>query len=212
MPFTVEQFFNIFLGYNTSVFPFQIILFLAGIFSLSLIIFKSKYAGKFTSYLLVILWLWNGIVYHIYFFSKINKAAIAFGTLFILQAVFFLIEFVIKKKLDFTYDRKFDMLTGYFLILFGLIIYPVIGLIPGKEIGYIISFGLPCPSVIFTFGIIIASRKNYTLYKLIIPVIWAFIGFFAALKFGVYQDVALPVSAVIAIILFFKERNILIPF
>jgi len=212
MPFSQEQFFNVFLRYNTSIFPFQIIIFIAGIFCLLLILLKSRYAEKITSYVLVILWLWTGIVYQIIFFSKINKAAIAFGTLFILQSLFFLIEFVFKKKLEFNYENKFNIFAGYFLILFGLIFYPLIGLYSGKEIGYIISFGLPCPSVIFTFGIIILSRKNYTLYKLIIPVIWAFIGFFATFKFGVYQDIMLPVSAVMAIVIFFRERDMLIPY
>lgn len=212
MPFSQEQFFNVFLRYNITVFPFQVILFAAGIFCLILIILKSRYAEKVTSYLLVILWLWTAVAYHIIFFSKINKAAIAFGALFIIQSLFFLLEFVVKKKLEFNYENKFNLFTGYFLILFGLVFYPLIGLYSGKEIGYIISLGLPCPSVIFTFGVIIISNKNYTLYKLIIPVIWAFIGFFATFKFGIYQDIMLPVSAVLTIVIFFRERNLLIPY
>ncbi|MBI5402714.1 MAG: hypothetical protein HY959_04900 [Ignavibacteriae bacterium] len=206
MPFSQEQFFEVFVKYNSFVFPFQILLFIAGSFCLSLILLKSKSAAKTVSYFLVLLWLWNGIVYHLYFFSEINKAAIAFGVLFILQAAFFLIEFVVKKQLFFSYENKFDMITGYFLVIFGLVIYPAIGLLLGNDINRTILLGLPCPTVIYTFGIIVLSRKNYTLYKLIIPVIWAFIGFSAAIKFGVYQDVMLPVSAVISLVLFYRER------
>lgn len=206
MPFSPEQFFNVFLKYNSFVFPVQILFFLAGIYCISLILLKSKSAAKINSYFLVLLWLWTGIVYHIYFFSEINKTAVAFGVLFILQAVFFLIEFVFKKQLVFSYENRFDVIAGYFLVLFGLVVYPAIGLLSGNDLRHAISLGLPCPSVIYTFGIIILSRKNYTLYKLIIPVIWAFIGFFAAIRFGVYQDVMLPVSAVITLVLFYREK------
>jgi len=208
MPFTPEQFFNVFLKYNSYVFPLQILISLVGIFILSLIITKSKLAEKLTSYFLVVLWLWNGIVYHILFFSKINTAAFAFGTLFIIQALFFLSEFAVKKKLRFDYGNKIDLATGYFLVMFGLIIYPAIGLLLEGRPEHIISLGLPCPSVIFTFGIILISIKEYSFYRIIIPVIWAFIGFFAALKFGVYQDVMLPVSAITAIVFFFRERMV----
>lgn len=206
MPFTPEQFFNIFLKYNSAIFPFQIFLFIGGIFTLSLIILKSGLAGRVTLYYLVLLWLWSGIVYHLYFFTEINSAAFAFGTLFIIQALFFLSEFGIKSKLRFDYSNKLNLISGYFLILFGLIIYPAIGLLAGNDMVHIISIGLPCPMVIFTFGIIIIAEKEYSFYKILIPVIWAFTGFFAALKFGVYEDVMLPISAVIAVVIFLRER------
>jgi len=206
MPFTQEQFFEVFQKYNTTVFPVQIIFFIAGLLSISLILTKSRIAGKVNSYFLVFMWLWTGIVYHIIFFSVINKAAIAFGALFILQSFFFLIEFVLKENLEFTYDNKLDMALGYILILTGLAAYPLIGVLLKNNYTHLISLGLPCPSVIYTFGVLVLSRKNYTLYKLIVPVTWSVIGFFAALRFGVYQDILLPVAAVITLILFFRER------
>jgi hypothetical protein len=205
MPFTTEQFFEVFRTYNKSIYPGQLIILLIGIYSVFILYKKKDYVINTIGALLIMLWLWIGIIYHILFFTVINKAAYIFGGLFILQAILFFFEFRIKKRIVINPENLFRIIIGYFFIIFGLIIYPLIGLLEGKNIEYIISFGLPCPSVIFTCGILILAGKSIPKYLLIIPTLWAFIGFFAVLKFGVYQDILLPVSAVTGIVLAYKK-------
>jgi hypothetical protein len=129
----------------------------------------------------------------------INKAAFIFGLIFIVQSILFLYEFILRNKIEFNFINRFQAISGYFLIIFGAIIYPATGLIAGKDFDTTISLGLPCPTVIYTFGILILAGKSLPKYLLIIPAIWSLIGFFAAINFGIYQDVVLPLSAFTAI-------------
>ncbi len=208
MPFSTEQFFEVFREYNISVFPFQVVILMLGTLSIFLIRKDSKFISSFIKGFIIILWLWIGIVYHIIFFTAINKAAYVFGALFVVQGLLFFLEFFIRNKFELIFENKRITYTGYALLIFGAIIYPLIGLSLGKPIEYSIVLGLPCPSVIFTFGIFILCRKSLPKYLLVIPVLWAVIGFFAALKFGVVQDIALPVSALIVLYTnIFKVKN-----
>jgi hypothetical protein len=201
MPFTTEQFFNVFREYNIYVFPSQIIILLLGVLSIFLLRKNTILVSSFIKSYIVFLWLWIGIVYQIMFFSTINKAAYIFGALFIIQSILFFVEFFVRKRFEISFDNKFITAAGYSLMIFGAILYPLIGLTLGKPIEYSIVLGLPCPTVIFTFGILALSRKSISKYILIIPVLWSLIGFFAAIKFGVYQDIALPLSAILIIII-----------
>ena len=87
LPFTVAQFFEVFERYNQVIWPAQIIAYLAAFGLLALIAAGSAYAGRIGAAVLGVMWLLNGIGYHIGYFSEINGAALAFGGLFILQAV-----------------------------------------------------------------------------------------------------------------------------
>jgi hypothetical protein len=208
MPFTTEQFINVFREYNLFAYPLQIILLIFGTACTFFIHLKKQNTFRIISIFIVFLWLWTGYIYFIKFFSVINNAAIAFGVLFIIQGILFFIGLTINNKSDFKFENKLQIYSGYFFVIFGLIIYPLIGLLSGKSLYATISLGLPCPTLIYTFGILILAGKNLPKYLLIIPVLWAFIGFFAAIKFGVYQDVALPVSALTAVYsVYFGRRN-----
>lgn len=210
MPFTAGQFFDVFREYNSSVFPFQIIILILSFLIIFILRLRNRNIVKITGVFLSLLWIWIGYIYHIRFFSGINKAAYIFGALFVFQGILFFIEFIFRNKIEFNFENKFNNYSACILLLFGVILYPAIGFITGKSLDITISMGLPCPSVIYTFGILIFAGKSLPKYLLIIPALWAFIGFFAALKFGVYQDIALPLSAITAIILLFliSKKNI----
>jgi Family of unknown function (DUF6064) len=168
-PFTTEQFFSIFEKYNTSIFPTQIILFLLSVLALLAIGSKIKQKDKFVSGILGFLWLWIGIVYHIAFFSGINKVAYGFGVLFILQGLFLLWEGVLLYNLKFVFKMSIQAYLGYFFILYGLIVYPVVGYLIEQNLSRTISIGLPCPTTILTFGFLLLCDKKFSKYLLIIP-------------------------------------------
>lgn len=204
-PFTTEQFFSVFESYNSTVFPAQIILLLLGIFAIYMVITKKFVMNRTIGSLLGLFWIWMGAVYHIIFFSSINPAAMLFGGLFILQGIFLLIETFKRKKLEFSYSGNFKENLGLIFILFGLVIYPVISYYLGGSVEKTISFGLPCPTTIATFGFFLVTSKKFSKYLLIIPSIWALIGTTAAVQFGVYQDFLLIVTAIVANIYVFKK-------
>lgn len=197
IPFTTDQFFEIFETYNNAVFPVQFFWILLGLIAIFIIYSIKSAKNSAIGLFLGFLWLWTGIVYHLIFFSKINPGAYLFGGLFLLQGIFFIIE-TIRGKLSFSMNKETSSLTGVFFIVFGLLIYPVISYFLEGSLDNTISLGLPCPTTIFTFGLLMVSRNNMSRYLLIIPSLWALIGTGAAVNFGVYQDYMMIVVAIIA--------------
>lgn len=202
-PFTTAQFFSVFESYNSTVFPAQIIILLAGLFSLLVLFSKRRGKNRAIGGLLAFLWIWMGAVYHIAFFSSINPAAFAFGALFILEGAFLIIEAFKRKKLVFQFKKDLSGYLAIFFILFGTVIYPIVSYFMAGAFSLTISFGLPCPTTIFTFGFLMLARKNLSKYLVIIPTIWALIGTTAALNFSVYQDFMLLLTAIVANLVIF---------
>lgn len=207
IPFTTEQFFSVFEKYNLMVFPFQWILILLGMFALFLIHSKYSSKNKLIGSFLGLLWLWTGIVYHIIFFTEINKLAFVFGGFFILQGVLILINTFLEDKLIFSFSSQAKNYFGYCFILFGLLIYPIISYFVQGTFSKTIVLGLPCPSTIFTFGFFMMAGNKFPKYLLIIPSLWAIVGVGAAIQFGVYQDFVMPIAAIIAGIMIFKTNK-----
>jgi hypothetical protein len=126
-PFTVEEFLNVFKSYNESIFPFQIIFYLIAFFSISLIFKQYEINSKIISAFLSFFWLWIGIVYHLLFFTSINKAAYFFGGLFIMQSVLFGIYGIMKGSITFEYQHNIYNYIGIIFIVYAIIIYPILG-------------------------------------------------------------------------------------
>jgi hypothetical protein len=206
MPFTTEQFFSVFEQYNHAIFPGQFFILALGILSIVLIQIQRTSKNTLIGSILGLLWIWIGAVYHLGFFAQINPAAHLFGAVFILQGLL-IISVVLLNKLQFTFSNTSSDYLGYFFMLFGLFIYPLIGYFLHGEPSKIISLGLPCPSTIFTFGLFIMARNHFPKYLLIIPTLWAIIGLSAAVNFGVYQDLMLPIAAVCALLIIFREKK-----
>jgi uncharacterized membrane protein HdeD (DUF308 family) len=205
-PFTIEQFFGVFEKYNSAVFPIQLVLVILGIIALILIHSKKESKNKLITGFLSFLWLWIGIVYHMVFFTSVTKAAYLFGGLFIIQGILLTIA-LFRKQLVFKFEGSTREYIGYFFIVFGLIIYPVISYWLEGSFALTITLGLPCPTTILTFGFLMLTNRRFPKYLLIIPTLWALIGTRAAISFGVYQDYMMLLSAVVADIYLFGRKK-----
>ncbi|MEI6089943.1 MAG: DUF6064 family protein [bacterium] len=198
VPFTTDEFLSVFTNYNSGIFPIQLIIAIVGFLAVYTLHKIVKNSTSWISAALGFLWIWMGIAYHFTYFTSINKAAWGFGGLFVLQGVLFLLTGVVKPKFEYELNKTARSIIGEFLIIFGLLLYPAIGLIILGDMSKIISLGLPCPTTIFTFGFMILATARFPKYLLIIPSIWALIGLSAVFNFGIYQDLMLIVSAVTA--------------
>lgn len=197
MPFTPEQFFQVFEKYNQTIFPMQIVLILAALAAVMLASKPKALSDEIISVLLAVFWLWTGFVYHLIFFTEINPAAYIFGTVFIVQGFLFLYQGLLKKSLSFRFAPNLYGILGAIFIVYALIIYPVIGYATGRVYPASPTFGAPCPMVIFTFGLLMWTNKKLALYLLIIPTLWAFLGISAASSFGVIEDFGLLIAGTI---------------
>jgi hypothetical protein len=199
IPFTAEAFLDVFRQYNEAVFPMQTIFFLAAILSFYFAIRPGILSDRWISGFLAFLWLWMGIVYHLIFFTAINKAAFLFGAVFILQGILFLRIGVFQNKLSFRFRTDRYGWTSMALIFFALIVYPTLGYWFGHTYPSSPTFGLPCPTTIFTFGMLLLCSKRCPIYIVIIPFLWAVIGFMAAFNFGIKEDTGLMIAAIITL-------------
>jgi uncharacterized membrane protein HdeD (DUF308 family) len=197
IPFTTEQFFWVFEKYNQAIFPMQVVLILVAIASVTLAANPKPSANKTISVLLGFLWLWAGVVYHLTFFTEISPPAYFFGVLFVFQGLLFLYEGVVRNRLSFRASRRLNGILGAILIVYALAIYPLIGYALGRIFPTSPTFGVPCPTTIFTFGLLLLTDKKVPLNLLIIPVLWSLVGTSAALSFGIKEDFGLLVAAML---------------
>lgn len=207
LPFTLEQFMQVFRDYNLQVFPAQIILMvLAGII-IALSFFKISHSDRMISGMLSVLWLWMGIVYHWGYFSGINKAAYLFGGLFVFQGALFLFTGLFHNALIFKYKNDLKGWVGVALLFYALVVYPVLGHALGHRYPASPTFGLPCPTTIFTFGILLWVDRRPPFYLLIIPLLWALVGSSAALNLGIREDFGLPLAGLATVWLRWRHRS-----
>jgi hypothetical protein len=199
LPFTTEQFFQLFAQYNGAIWPAQVLAYLFAAAALVLVGRGSAAAGPFTSTVLAAFWLWQGAAYQIGYFSSINPAAYGFGALMLLQGVALAWSGVVRRELRFRASVDFRGLLGSALILYGMVLYPLLGALWGHAYPRAPVFGVaPCPTVIFTFGVLLWAAPRPPRYLLVGPVLWAIVGTGAALQLGVYQDYGLPAAALLA--------------
>jgi hypothetical protein len=197
IPFTTEQFFQVFENYNQNIYPIQFGLILVAVAVIFMAVSRQPFRNKIISGLLGLLWLWAGIVYHLIFFTAISPPAYLFGTLFIFQGLLFLYEGVARNRLSFHASRRFHGILGAIFIAYALVIYPIVGYALGRIFPASPTFGAPCPTTIFTFGLLLWADREIPWSLLIVPVLWSIVGTSAALSFGVKEDFGLLVAATI---------------
>jgi len=210
MPYSAEQFFAVFNQYNSDLKIYVAFFYLLAFLVLWGIFSRKKFALNLSLAMLACLWLWMGIVYQIFYFSKINPMAKVFGAFFILQG--FIWMYAMKARwFQFTNDKtSIQFFVSLFFIAYALLIYPILGMLMGHGFPSGPVFSLPCPSTIFTFGIVLllTGKGKHFLAIMTIPVLWSVIGTTAAFFFGVREDYLLAVSALGASILLVSQvRN-----
>jgi Family of unknown function (DUF6064) len=208
LPFTADQFLEVFEQYNRAVWPAQIFLNLLALGAIYLAIKPARSSNRMIAAILAFLWLWLGLAYHLAFFTSINPAAYAFAGMTIVQGAVFLWFGVLKSSLAFAYRTDVSGLTGVLFILYALIIYPALGYWMGHVYPKAPTFGLPCPTTIFTFGMLLWTVQPVPKAVLVVPALWAIIGLSAAIGLGIREDFGLLVAGLVGTaVILFRDRN-----
>jgi hypothetical protein len=202
IPFTVEQFFTVFSQYNSAIWPIQIVAYIFGVITVYLAFQGKPTAGRSVFTVLGAFWIWMGVVYHLLFFSPINPAARIFGFAFIVQGILFLYFGAIRSKIAIAFSNSVLPIVGAFFVLYGIALYPLLGFAFGHRYPSAPVFGVaPCPTTIFTFGVLLWARSVVPLFLIIIPLLWSFIGMSAAVNLRVPQDYGLVIAGVLGTLL-----------
>jgi hypothetical protein len=198
LPFTIEQFLKIFEDYNLAVWPMQIVLYILGAGAIFFAVKKLPQSNKIIFLILAVLWIWMGIVYNLIYFTAINRAAYIFGISFIVEGTLFFFTAFSKNTIPFQLRPDLNGITGCLLLVFALVLYPILGNFQGHVYPSSPTFGLPCPTTIFTFALLLWANKRIPIVLLIIPFVWSIIGFSAAFSLGIKEDIGLIISGLLS--------------
>jgi hypothetical protein len=204
LPFTRDQFFDLFVAYNGALWPALVALWTASVVASVLLLSSRRPPDRWISALLAAHWAWSAFAYHVAFFTRINPAAWIFAALFLLQAALFFWLGVVQGHLSFAPWRNAWASVAWVLIVYSLV-YPGINAVQHSSVSSIPAFGVPCPTTIFTAGVLmLATPRSWRLS--IVPVMWSVIGGSAANLLGVRADYALPIAG-FALVIFSMQRS-----
>jgi hypothetical protein len=210
LPFTREQFFEVFAAYNRAVFPAQVVLLVAAAVAAFALLTKRE-SHVAIGALLAVLWGWMAIAYHFAFFTRINPAAWIFGLAFLAAALLFAYH---ARKGSLRFEIAFDAegLLALLLLFYALAGYVLVGGWAGHDYPYAPTFGAPCPTTIFTLGMLLLAKRPVPWTLFVVPLAWSAIGAFAAAELDVVQDYGLFLAGVItAVVLVVRKVGAMHP-
>jgi hypothetical protein len=200
LPFTHEQFLDVFGAYNSALWPAALLLWLltaAGVVSLA----GGRGSPRVLAALLAIHWLWSGAVYHLGYFAAINPAARVFGTLFIIEAGLIAWFGVLRARLEFAWGRGRGF-RGALAVFFALsaLAYPFLALAAGLHWPRTPTFGVPCPTTLLTVGFLLSVEPAHLRGLSVIPLAWSVVGGSAAILLGVLPDSVLLLAGAVLLL------------
>ncbi|TCM78082.1 DUF6064 family protein [Rhodovulum steppense] len=195
MPFAIDEFLAVFAAYNAAIWPFQIVAYGLGLVVAFALVAQSHALMRLGFAGLAVLWAVNGIGYHMIFFAPINPVAPVFAASFVLQAVLLLASAIQPGDLRLRRRWGFRFVAGLMTIVYALAIYPVLGLWAGHGLMAGPMFGVaPCPTTIFTIGILMIAHGRWVVWLSTIPILWSLIGLSAAVQLGIPEDLGMPIA------------------
>ncbi|MBC7282978.1 DUF6064 family protein [Hoeflea sp.] len=200
MLFTQDEFFNVFAAYNAAIWPLPLFTYLLGVMAVGFSFWQSRVATVLISAVLTLMWFVNGVAYHWSFFSEINPLARGFGILFVVQGLLLICAPLFWKFYRIQARRDARTLFGIGLAAFAAFVYPALGWLIGHAYPAVPVFGVaPCPTTIFTIGILLLGTWKVVRWLLVIPALWALIGGSAAVLLNVPQDFGLIAAVLVAL-------------
>jgi hypothetical protein len=205
LPFSRTEFLQVFAAYNTAIWPLQFVAAGLGLFAVTLLLWRPKWADGAIAAVLCTFWLAMAIGYHWTYFSAINDAAYVFGVLFALAALVFLGGRRYPRPNEFRDHPGIPRLArdrACRLLVCGIptaraardtcVTHPY----PQTPL-----FGVaPCPTTIFTLGLLLLVRHPRPWVPALIPLLWSVIGGSAAFLLDVPQDVGLIAAAILWVV------------
>jgi hypothetical protein len=200
----LEQLLSVFAAYNLAIWPMQVFAYLAGMVALYSATKQTRFSDNIASGILSFFWVWTGAVFCVFFWAPSYPAAYAFGVLYVTQGVVFLLN-AIKPALSFKSQRNAFALIGWLFIAYAMAGYPLVGYFLGHVYPRSIPFGLvPCPTAVFTLGLLMLTDKGVPRHVLVIPAIWSICAIVPVAS-GIYEDAGLILAGLVCIPLLLRR-------
>jgi hypothetical protein len=208
LPFSRSDFFAVFGHYNLTIWPAQVVAYALGILLLAAMLVRTRHAGRLCAGGLALFWAWNGIAYQILHFGAINQLAPFFGAVFVAQSAAFAYLGVIRNDFRPEFAGDIRSWLAFAMMLFALVFYSLLGLLLGHRWPETPIFGVaPCPTTIFTLGILIIDRGRFRKLLAVVPLAWSAVGGSAALLLTVQEDYSLLIAGVLVLAFLFLPAH-----
>lgn len=196
LPFTHDQFLDLFAEYNRALWPALVALWIATAVAVGRLYLGSGTNSRAVALVLALHWAWSGAVYHLAYFRRINPAAMLFGVVFLIQAGLLVWRGVGRSQLTLQPKHSPWRFAAGALLLYSLL-YPAVALLLGLRAPRFPSYGVPCPTTILTAGLLLLVPRREARVLGIIPVLWAVVGGSAAFLLQIRADLALPLAGLV---------------
>ena len=198
-----------FTKYNPSIWPMQVVVYVLALAAVFLAVKKIKSSDRIIAVVLAFFWLWNGIM----FFLPVGASSslwYIFAALFVIQGILFLIG-AAKPFVSYRIGTDIYSLTGIVLILYGLIGSPLVGALVGHLYPQMAFLGLfPCPTLPFTFGLLLCTDSKIPKYLLAIPLVWGLMGVMT-ISIGMVEDWGMLLGALLATaMIIYRDRKVMV--
>ena len=194
LPFTHDQFLDLFAAYNGVYWPLVAALWLVTMAALVALGMR-RLGPRLAAALLGVHWALSA-VYHLVYFVTINPAARLFGALFLVQAAVFAWFAIDGSGLRVTWGRRPHQVLSVALCAYA-VLYPFLGLATGLQWPRMPAFGVPCPTTLLTVGLLLGLAPKRHRGVSVIPVLWCLVAGTAAFQLGIRPDLALYMGAVL---------------
>jgi hypothetical protein len=205
LPFSEREFLDVFGAYNGALWPAAAALWVASLVALALVL-RGVRIDRSVSILLAVHWAWAGIAYHLAFFASINPAARVFAAMFLLEAILLAWAGPRPSPVRYAWKRTPWSVIGAGLAAYALA-YPFLAMALVQPYPRTPTFGVPCPTTIFTIGLLMMSTPpRWSLAPILL--LWSVIGGSAAVLFGVTTDFALPAAGGLLLVQLVRYRSV----
>ncbi|MGC9334984.1 MAG: DUF6064 family protein [Anaerolineae bacterium] len=207
--FTLQEFLDMIASYNDTYWPLPVVGYALGILAVILAMAKTAGASRVASAVLVIFWLWVGIVFNGLVFTELSSTSIVFAVLFVIQGILLAATGVLRTALSYRPKADVYGIVGGLALLYGLAGYPAIEHLLGRGYPQTLVLGLvPCPTVVFTLGLFLWSARPLPKALLAIPVLYALAGGLLAASQGIVEDIGMiSFGLVAAVMILVRDRT-----
>jgi len=206
LSFSLDEFLSVLGSYNVDIWPLQIIAYVLILIILFVSLKPTRYSLQIILAGLTFFWLFNGIVFCFIYWAPSHIFGYIFGVSCTVQGLLFLYS-IFKSDITMNPQDKGYKITGILFVIYAIIGYQIFGYYLGHIYPKFFAAGLvPCPTTIFTFGILAIINTKIPIKYVVIPFVISLGGFLAAYN-GIYEDIGLIVLGIWGTILIIKRNT-----
>jgi hypothetical protein len=199
--FTLEQFLEMMARYNHAFWPMQVIAYILGITAIVCAIRSGRTASKIITGIVALMWTWVGVAFGFFYMRELSPQATIYTIIFVLQGIVFITAGISGRSLRFRFIPDVYGLIGGAIILYAMIGYPVIATLLGRGYPEWLPFGMvPCPTTVFTLGLLLWSEGRLPKYVLAIPFLYS-LTVYVPISSGLVEDVGLLAAGLVTVVL-----------